>query len=109
MDALARAYDLLFTGAELLLSLLLFACLIRCAMGPSVADRILAVNMSGTVTMALIAVLAVHLEEGYLSDVEVIYAMLSFLAVVLFTKVYMGAVREKRELGGASRKEETRP
>ena len=35
------------------------------------------------------AVLAVMMNEGYLADGELIYTMLSFLAVVLLTKVYM--------------------
>ena len=34
--------------------------------------------------------------EGYLVDVAIIYTMLSFLAVVLLTKVYMGIYRQKR-------------
>jgi len=36
------------------------------------------------------------MNEGYLIDIAMIYTMLSFLAVVLLTKVYMGIYREKR-------------
>lgn len=90
------AYSMLFTFALAVLGVLLFLCLLRCVRGPEIADRIVAVNMTGTVTMVIIAVLAVMMGEGYLADVELIYAMLSFLAVVLLTKVYMGAVREKQ-------------
>lgn len=91
------AYQALFTFALAVLGVLLFLCLLRCVRGPQIADRIVAVNMTGTVTLVIIAVLAVMMGEGYLADVGLIYAMLSFLAVVLLTKVYMGAVREKRE------------
>jgi multicomponent Na+:H+ antiporter subunit F len=35
------------------------------------------------------------MNEGYLVDIAIIYTMLSFLAVVLLTKVYMGIYREK--------------
>lgn len=91
------AYQALFTFALAVLGVLLFFCLLRCVRGPQIADRIVAVNMTGTVTLVIIAVLAVMMGEGYLADVGLIYAMLSFLAVVLLTKVYMGAVREKRE------------
>ena len=74
----------------------LFLCLIRSIIGPSVPDRIVAVNMAGTNAIAIIAVLAVRLGETYLADIGLIYAMVSFLAVVLLTKVYMGAYRERK-------------
>ena len=87
---------------------ILFFCLIRSIIGPSVSDRIVAVNMVGTNTIAIIAVLAVKLGESYLADIGLIYAMVSFLAVVLLTKVYMGAYREKklREQEEREKKEE---
>ena len=90
------AYDIFFDAVLGVQGVILFFCLIRSIIGPSVADRIVAVNMTGTVVMVIIAVLAGMLREGYLADVELIYAMLSFLAVVLLTKVYMGAINEKR-------------
>ncbi|MDO4739671.1 MAG: monovalent cation/H+ antiporter complex subunit F [Eubacteriales bacterium] len=96
MTALETAYQWVFSAALIVLGALLFFALVRCVKGPTIADRIVAVNMSGTVTICMIAVLAVMMNEGYLVDVELIYAMLSFLAVVLLTKVYMGAVREKQ-------------
>ncbi len=94
------AYDLLLTAALGVLGVLLFLCLIRSILGPRVADRIVAVNMVGTITISIIAVLALKLKEGYLADVSLIYAMLSFLAVVLLTKVYMGVYLERHQKEG---------
>ena len=37
------------------------------------------------------------LEEGYLVDICIIYAMISFLAVVVLSKVYTGVYLEQRE------------
>ncbi len=42
-----------------------------------------------------IAVLTVKLGEGFLADVALIYAMISFLAVVVVAKVYMGVHKEE--------------
>ncbi|MBO4299528.1 MAG: sodium:proton antiporter [Clostridia bacterium] len=89
--------------------IILFFCLIRSIIGPSVSDRIVAVNMVGTNTIAIIAVLAVKLGESYLADIGLIYAMLSFLAVVLLTKVYMGAYREKKMRELEKEKKEAEP
>ena len=47
--------------------------------------------------MVMIAVLAILLKEGYLVDICIIYAMISFLSVIVLTKVYMGVYREKKE------------
>ncbi len=93
----ANAYDMLLTVALGVLGVLLFLCLIRSILGPRIADRIVAVNMVGTITIIIIAVLALRMNEGYLVDVSLIYSMLSFLAVVVLTKVYMGVYLERKE------------
>lgn len=75
---------------------LLLLCLIRSIIGPRITDRIVAVNMVGTNAIAAIAVLAVKLRESYVADICLIYAMVSFLAVILLTKVYMGVYLERQ-------------
>ena len=84
-----------FIGVLIFLSIILFACLIRAIMGPRVADRVIAVNMMGTVVMVMISILALLLKEGYLMDICLIYACISFLAVVVITKVYLGVFAER--------------
>ena len=79
----------------IILAVMLFACLIRAVKGPRVADRIVAVNMMGTMVMVMIAVLSLYLKEGFLIDVCLIYALVSFLAVIVIAKVYMGVYEEK--------------
>ena len=101
---LDNAYNLFFNVVLGVQGVILLLCLVRSIIGPSVSDRIVAVNMVGTNTIAIIAVLAVRLGESYLSDIGLIYAMVSFLAVVLLTKLYMGAYREKM-LRGQEKKE----
>ncbi len=91
-----NAYNVFFNIVLAVQGVILLLCFIRSVIGPSVTDRIVAVNMVGTNIIAIIAVLAVRLGESYLSDIGLIYAMVSFLAVVLLTKVYMGAYREKK-------------
>ncbi len=94
---LQNAYQLLFTAALIFLAVMTLLCLLRAVKGPRVADRIVAVNMIGTMVMVIIAILALLLQEGYLVDICLIYAMISFLSVVVLTKVYMGVYREKQE------------
>ena len=49
--------------------------------------------------MVAIAILAVMVQEGYLVDICLIYAMISFLAVIILTKVYMGVYMEWKNKG----------
>ena len=90
------AYEWLYRVVLASLGLCLFFSLFRAIRGPRVADRIVAVNMAGTQTTVIIAILAVMMGEGYLADVALIYTMLSFLAVVLLTRVYLGVWRERQ-------------
>lgn len=97
---LARAYHIFFTVVLIFLAVMLVLCLIRAIIGPRVADRIVSVNMMGTMVMVMIGILALMLEEGYLVDICLIYAMISFLAVIVLTKVYMGVYLQKKEEEG---------
>ena len=85
----------IFISILIFLAMLLLFCLIRAIKGPTVADRVVAVNMMGTMVMVIIAMLAVYMGESYLLDICLIYAMISFLAVVVLTKVYSGVYLEK--------------
>lgn len=85
-----------------ILALFLLICLIRAVIGPSIADRIVSVNMMGTIVMVIIAMLTVLLEQSYLADICIIYAMISFLAVVALTKIYLGIFRKRKAKEGNS-------
>ena len=89
-----KAYFLI--GILILLALLLFALLLRAVKGPSIADRIVAVNMMGSITIVMIAIMSFLLKEDYLMDICLIYAMVSFLAVVVISSVYIGMYEEKK-------------
>ena len=90
VPGLEGAYHIFFMAVLIFLAVMVVLCLIRAIIGPRVADRVVAVNMMGTMVMVIIAILALMLEEGYLADICLIYAMISFLAVIVLTKVYMG-------------------
>ncbi|MCI5901200.1 MAG: cation:proton antiporter [Blautia sp.] len=94
-----QSYPWIFSVMLIFLAILLVLCLIRSVIGPSISDRVVAVNMMGTIVMVIICILALQMGEGYLVDICLIYAMISFLAVVVLTKVYTGVYREKMDHG----------
>ena len=102
---LVQQFSGLFYGILSILAVMLLLCLIRAVIGPRIADRLLAVNMMGTIVMVSIALLAVVKDQGYLVDICLIYALISFLAVVVLTRIYTGVYRERKD--HEKRKEET--
>lgn len=96
MTLLDKIYHGMYITILIILAVMLFVCLIRAVKGPRIADRIVAVNMMGTMVMVTIAVLSLLLKEGFLIDICLIYAMVSFLAVIVISKVYMGVYEEKK-------------
>jgi multicomponent Na+:H+ antiporter subunit F len=97
---MTQVYTTLFTAALLILGVLMIACLVRAILGPRIADRLVSINMTGTIAIMIIALLSVMLNEGYLLDIAIIYAMLSFLAVVVLVKVFIGIYMANRKKRG---------
>ena len=94
---LNTAYQSLYTIVLIVLVVFDFLCLVRAIKGPRIADRIVAINMISTITIAMILVLVNMLGQGYLADVALIYALIGFLAGVVLCKVYMGIALEKKQ------------
>lgn len=93
---MSAAYETLFSVTLSILGVLLFFCLLRAIRGPRIADRVVGINMIGTIIIMMIAILALMLDEGYLADIAIIYALLSFLAVVVLVKIYIGVYRAQK-------------
>jgi len=88
-------------GAALVAILVTMAlALVRAAKGPTVFDRILALNMFGTKTVLLIAVIGFVTGRPDFLDLGLVYALLNFIgviAVLRFMKVGHFAATEDEE------------
>ena len=80
----------ILTGGIALIAVLLFFCIVRSIKGPRIADRILSINMGGTMIITAIVFMSGIQEEASLIDIGLLYAMISFLAVVVFSRIYRG-------------------
>lgn len=89
-------YHYLYVGVLICLGLGIFAGLLRTVFGPRIADRIMGINMIGTLSLGAIAVIAVFFRETWLLDVSLVYCILSFLAVVVLAQIYIAAHQKKR-------------
>ena len=93
MDAAFKSF---FLVCIIVLAVLTFFCLVRTIKGPRLVDRIVGTNMIGTMTIAIIALLAAYLNESSILDNCLIYAIMSFVAVIVLTKIYIGIYNEKK-------------
>lgn len=58
----------------------------RVVLGPTVQDRVIAVNAIGTITVVILALVAAGLDEPGILDVALVYALLNFLLSIGFAK-----------------------
>ena len=93
METVNNAYRILLWIGTIFLSLSICACIVRGILGPRFTDRIISVNIICTKVIILIAVLSYLLEESSLLDIAIVYAMISFLAVVVLSKCYVSPHR----------------
>ena len=89
MPDLATLRRLLLLGSATFLSAAIFFCLLRAVLGPRFTDRVVAANIVGTKIIALISVLSLIIGEDYLADICLIYAVISFLSVVVLTRAFL--------------------
>lgn len=62
--------------------------IVRALLGPTVYDRILAVNMFGTKTVLLIATLSFFSDRPDVIDIALAYALINFIGVIAVLKFF---------------------
>ncbi len=95
--------DFFLIGCCAVLGITILFCMIRAIRGPRFADRVMSINSIGTMIIAIMAILSVVLEADYLIDISIAYALLSFIAVVVLTKLVMLRRNEKKKEDETSR------
>lgn len=76
----------MFGAASLAILVIMAMALARALMGPSVFDRILAVNLFGTLTVVLIALLGFLIDRPEFLDISLVYALINFIGTIAVTK-----------------------
>lgn len=79
----------MFAAAAAAVLAAMLLALVRALKGPTVYDRILAVNAFGTLTVMLIAVHGFLAGRPEFLDLALVYALINFIATIAVTK-YVG-------------------
>lgn len=79
---------MIFGAASLALLVTMCIAMIRALKGPTVFDRVLAVNMFGTKTVLLICLVGYIVGRPEFMDLAIVYALMNFIAVLTVLKYY---------------------
>ena len=65
-------------------------CLYRIAQGPTASDRMVAIDILGTVVVGFVAIITVLTGKAYLLDVALLWALVSFVGTLALAKYLVG-------------------
>ncbi len=78
----------MFLAAALAILFIMALALTRALLGPTLFDRILAVNMFGTKTVLLIAVLSFAAGDSSYLDIALVYVLINFIGVLAVLRFF---------------------
>jgi multicomponent Na+:H+ antiporter subunit F len=78
----------MFTAAAAALLVAMLLALLRAFIGPTLYDRILAVNTFGTKTVLMIAVLGFLMGRPEFLDIALVYALINFIGTIAVLKFF---------------------
>ncbi len=92
--SLFNNYALVVTSVAILVTMIL--ALIRAMLGPTVFDRVLALNMFGTKTVLLICVIGFLTDRTDFLDLALLYSLMNFIGMVALLRFSeYGSFREE--------------
>ena len=78
----------MLTGAALAMLAVMALALVRAIVGPTVYDRVLAVNIFGTKTVLLLALLAFISGRLDVLDIAIAYALINFIGIIAVLRFF---------------------
>lgn len=78
----------MFAAAAVAILVTMALALVRAFIGPTLYDRILAVNVFGTKTVLIIAVLGFLMGRPEFLDIALAYALINFVGVIAMLKYF---------------------
>lgn len=90
-------FSLSITITYVLLSLSLLVSLVRVVRGPSLPDRVVALDLIAFVVISLIATYAISSGHPVYLDVAIVLALMAFLGTIAFARYVLVRAEKKQE------------
>lgn len=65
-------------------------CLYRIVRGPSIADRMVAIDIFGILVVGICAILSIQTERSFILDIGIAWIILSFIGTITLAKYLSG-------------------
>lgn len=78
--------DITVTSLLIVLSVSVFLTFIRLVLGPTVPDRVIALDLIAMQSVGIVAVYAIGSEQPTLLDVAIVFALIVFLGTVILAR-----------------------
>ena len=90
-------------AATIAILVVMIMAIIRAIMGPTLYDRVLAVNMFGTKTVLLLSLLGFVMGRPEFLDIAIVYALINFISVIGVLRysenfIFKQSVQRKKEM-----------
>ena len=93
----------MFVVASIAILIAMLLAIVRAILGPTIYDRILAINTFGTKALLLIATIGFLTERPEFMDLALVYALINFIATIAIMKFFrfshLGYPKGKDEIG----------
>lgn len=78
-----------FLAISIIILVFVFLCLYRAAFGPGIINRMIAVNVIGTKTIAILIFIGMIFNRvEFFLDISIAYALINFIGTVSFSKFF---------------------
>lgn len=78
----------MFITATIAILVVMFFLLLRATLGPTLFDRILAINTFGTTTVLLIALFGFLTNRPDFMDIALLYVLINFISTIAVLKLF---------------------
>ena len=78
----------MITSALIAMMVVMLMLLARACIGPTLYDRILAINTFGTATVLTLAILGFFMGRPDFLDIALLYALINFIGTIAVLKIY---------------------
>jgi multicomponent Na+:H+ antiporter subunit F len=87
--------DIVHWVVSVMLTAAMFLAFFRLARGPSLPDRVVALDLIGVITVGFIAAYAIDLDQQVFIDAAIVVALIAFLGTVAFAQYLERRARDE--------------
>ena len=90
--------NIFLTGAAIIVTINALVCLYRVIKGPTIQDRVLAINIVGSKTLIILVLVAFIFKSSIYLDVAILLVLLNFIVIVIVSRYLEAYGREANQI-----------